>query len=181
MDRYLKIFFITGIPFGIIFGTLYHFQRGFPASLVSGLLGGIFVGSTLSLILGLLHRKSIQNMPYNDYEEALDVKHERKLIVPLPYDHVFNLCLDSLTEIKKSKINKLDRDKGKIRARAGMTPKTLGDRIRLKVEKIDDEKTRVIVRSEPVSPTTAVDYGKNLENVERITAYLEENGGAKTD
>ncbi len=173
MDRYIKIFLTTGIPFGLVFGTFYHMQRGFPAGLIAGLIGGMFVGSTLSLILGFLHRRSVKQLPYEDYEDALEVKQERRMVLPLSYDKTFNLCIESLKEIKRASINKLDRSQGRIVGRTGMSSKTLGERIIFKVESVDEEKTSVYVLSEPVSPTTAVDYGKNLENVERISAFLE--------
>ncbi len=48
----------------------------------------------------------------------------------------------------------------------------LGDVISFEVHRIDDDRTQVKVSSRPAVPTTLVDYGKNLENVERIISFL---------
>lgn len=174
MNRYLKLFLGTGIPFGIFMGISNSFRYGFPSGLVEGLFAGIFFGGFMSLILGFLHSRSVKRMPSGKSEEAMDVHHLRNVELWLPYDKVFNLCVESLRLIKKCKIQKEDISQGKIVAKASMTWKTWGDVISFDVRKIDNDRTQVIVSSRPAVRTTLVDYGKNLENVERISSFLKE-------
>ena len=174
MNIYLKLFLATGIPFGIFMGIFYSFRYGFSSGLADGLFAGIFFGGFMSLILGFLHSRSVKRMPYGKSKEAMDVHHVRNIELRVSYDKAFDLCIESLNLIKRSKIRKEDRSQGKIDARAGINWKTWGDLISLDVRKKDNDRTQVIVLSRPVVRTTLVDYGKNLENVERISSFLKE-------
>jgi len=166
MNIYLKLFLATGIPFGILVGIL--------SGPVYGLSAGIFFGGFMSLILGFLHSWSVKRMPSGKSEEAKGVYHVRNIDLQLPYDKAFDLCIESLDLIKRCKIRKEDRSQSKIDARAGITWKTWGDTISFDVRKIDNDRTQVEVSSRPSVRTTLVDYGKNLENVERISSFLKE-------
>lgn len=174
MNRYLRLFLATGIPFGIFMGIFYSLRYGFPSGLVDGLFKGIFFGLFMSLILGFLHSRSVKRMPSGKSEKAIGVHHVRNVELQFPYDKAFNLCIESISLIKKCKIQKEDRSQGKIVAKTGMTWKTWGDVISFEVRKIDNDRTQVLVSSRPAVRTTLVDYGKNLENVERISSFLKE-------
>ena len=179
MNRYLKlhlkIFLGTGIPFGIFMGIFYSLEYGFPLSLVAGLFReGIIFGVFMSLICGFMHSWSVKRMPYGKSEESLGVYHVRNVELRLPYDKAFNLCIESISSIKKCKIQTEDCFHGKIVAKAGSTWKTWGDVISFKARKIDNGRTQVVVSSRPAMRTTLVDCGKNLENVERISSFLNE-------
>ncbi len=80
--------------------------------------------------------------------------------------------------IKKCKIQKEDRYQGKIVARAGMTWRTWADVISFEVRKIGSDGIQVEVSSRPAVRTTLVDYGKNLENVEKIAGLLKAHSGS---
>lgn len=178
---YLKLFLGTGIPFGIIFGIIYSIIYSLEyddffigIGILAGLFGGIFYGVFMSLILGSRHIRSVKRLQYRNSEDAMGVHHVRNVELQLPYDKAFDLCIESIRLIKKSKIQKKDISQGKITAKAGMTWKTWGDLISFDIRKIDNEKTQVIVSSRPTLRATLVDYGKNLENVERIISFLKE-------
>jgi hypothetical protein len=110
-------------------------------------------------------------MSYGKSEEAMGVYHVRNVELRLPYDKTVDLCIESLRLIKKCKIQKEDRSQGKIVARAGMTWRTWGDVISFDFLKIGNDRIQVEVSSRPAVRTTLVDYGKNLENVERIVGF----------
>jgi len=175
MNRYLKLFLATGIPFGIFMGVFYSLRYGFPEGLIAGLFAGLFLGGFMSLILGFLHSRSVKRMPFGKSKEAMDVHHVRNIELRVSYDKAFDLCIESLNLIKRCKIRKEDRSQGKVDARAGMTWKTLGDVISFDVRKIDNDRTQIEVSSRPAVRTTLVDYGKNLENVEKIIRFLKEH------
>ena len=54
-----------------------------------------------------------------------------------------------------------------------MSWKTWGYIISFEVRKIDNDRTQIKVSSRPAVSTTLVDYGSNLENVEKIISFLE--------
>jgi hypothetical protein len=174
MNIYLKLFLAAGIPFGIFMGIFYILVDGLIIGLIKGLIAGILFGGLMSLILGLLHTSSVKRMPYGKSKEAMKVHQVRNIELQLPYDKVFNLCVDSLGLIKECEIQEKDHLQGKIVAKSGTTWKSWGEIITFQLHKIDNKTTQVIVSSRPVVSTTIVDYGKNLENVERITSFLKE-------
>jgi hypothetical protein len=164
MNLYLKIFLGMGIPFGICIFLLY--------GLVIGAWGGMFFGGFMSLTLGSLHHCSVQQMSSGRSQEATGVHHVRHVTMLLPYDAAFDLCFDSLGLIKECKPQKVDRSQGKITARAGITWRTWGDVVSFEVREVGGEGIQVKVSSRPVVRMTLVDYGKNLENVEKIVGFL---------
>jgi hypothetical protein len=171
---YLKLFLATGIPFGTLAGLFYTVLYGLPFGSVAGLLAGVFFGGLMSLILGSLHIRSVGRVQSERAGGALGVHHVRSIELALPYDEAFDLCIESLRSIRKCRIQEEDRLRGKIVARTGITWKTWGDVITFELRRIEGNRTLVTVSSRPVVRTTLVDYGKNLENVERICSFLKE-------
>jgi hypothetical protein len=173
MNIYSKLFLHGGIPFGLLMGIFSSLQNGFHSGLMTGALSGISFGVFLSLTLGFLHRRSVEKMPFGNSEEAMGVGHGRNVELRLPYHEVFDLCIDSLNLIKRSKIREENRSQGKIVARGGITWKTWGDVISFSIRNTGNDGIQVEVSSRPALRWTLVDYGKNLENVERILSFLE--------
>ncbi|HIH98144.1 MAG TPA: hypothetical protein HA346_03955 [Thermoplasmata archaeon] len=76
MDKNLKIFLTTGIPFGIIFGILmgvfievvFHYH-GLILGLFSGLFGGLIFGGILTFMSSILYRQA--EVELGEGEEAL--------------------------------------------------------------------------------------------------------------
>lgn len=176
MNLYLKLFLAFGVPFGIGMGAAISFLVGLPVGLLSGLLTGLFGGGLFSIIMGYLHTRSVRRMPYGEHEGAMGVRHLRRVEVRLPYDRAFDLCLSSVGAVRKGGIRVKDRSLGTIEAKAGMTWKSWGEVISFNLRRIDETRTLVEVSSKPVLPTTLVDLGKNLENVEGIAGTLAQAG-----
>lgn len=105
----------------------------------------------------------------------MGVHQVRNIELNLPYNKVFNLCIESLNLIKRCEIEEKDSSQGKIIAKVGVNWMTSGDIISFKIHKINDNKSQVEVSSKPRMPTVIIDWGKNLENVETISSFLREN------
>lgn len=101
-----------------------------------------------------------------------DLHHIRKIMLHLSFDKAFDLCIESVNKIKRSKVVKEDRLNGKIDARGGITWKTFGDKIEFNLKKIDEDYTEVEFSSRPLVAYTIVDYGKNFDNVQIIEGIL---------
>ena len=165
-----------GIPFGLFMGIFNSFQYGTSLGLVAGIVEGIFFGGFMSLMLGFLHSRSVKRMSLGKSEEAIGVHHVRNVELRVPYDKAFDLCIESLSLIKKCNIQNKDRSQGKIVAKAGKTWKTWGDVISFDVRRAGNDETQVEVSSRPAVRTTLVDYGKNLENIETLVGFLNAHG-----
>ncbi len=172
MNRDLKIFLGSGVPFGTLMGAFYSLRYGFSAGLIGGLFAGLIFGTLMFIILGFLHSRSVKKIASGKSEKAMGVHHVRNIEVQVPYDKLFDLCVMSLGLIKKCKIQEENRSQGRIVAKAGINWKTWGDTISFDINWMNDGYTHVKVSSRPTARTTLVDYGKNLENVEIIIAFL---------
>ena len=67
-----------------------------------------------------------------------------------------------------------DQKVGVIEANAAMSGKSWGDRITIKLQKVTDSETAIALSSRPKGAIIVVDYGKNLELIERISHLLTE-------
>ena len=172
MKLYLKLFFGTGILFGLLMGILLSFLHGILGGLVSGLFSGVIFGLFISLSLGTIHKIFFKRIQTKDTNASEGVHQMRSIKMNLSFDAAFDACIKSISRIKKCNILKEDRINGEIDAKAGMTWKTFGDKINFTITKMDKDNTKIEISSKPAIFTTLVDYGKNLENVQTIEAFL---------
>ncbi|PCH68617.1 MAG: hypothetical protein COC01_03350 [Bacteroidetes bacterium] len=98
----------------------------------------------------------------------------RKIELSLSFDEVFNLCISSLDIVTRCKIKNLDKSNGIIEASAGISWKTWGDKISIKIHKKEENLMGIEISSKPALSTTIIDYGKNKANVEKILCHLKE-------
>jgi len=170
MKNYVKFFFFTSVPFGlfvIMFSDF--FTRSNEGIIVKGLLAGLMFGCGMTLVLGsmdLFFRKKIGSN-VND-----GVKHQIHFSITLPYDKVFELSKQSITQIRKAKITREDYTKGTIHVKTGITLKSWGEKIFIHLEKINENQTKVRIQSVPIMSTTLKDYGKNFENFREVKNYI---------
>ncbi len=176
MNRSLKVFFASGVPFGIFIGILYSSLYGLSTGLASGLSAGLIFGFLMFIILCFLHTRAVKKITGEKSGEAIGICHVRNIRLPFPYDRTFDLCIESLNLIDRCRVQQDDRSGGKIIAKSSVNWKTWGDTIYFDIDRTDSEETHVKVSSRPTSWTTIVDYGKNLQNVETIVSFLNKAG-----
>jgi hypothetical protein len=99
MNIYLKIFLSSSIPFGGAMALFYH-------SMAHGILAGLMFGAIMTLIIGYMHTRKIREMGYVGTEQSSNVEQARNLVLNLPYDIVYALCLRSIVTIKKGWVNR---------------------------------------------------------------------------
>jgi hypothetical protein len=173
MNRNLKIFMANGVPFGTFMGILFSSLYGVNAGLQGGLMSGLIFGFLMFIILGILHSRAVRKISGATSVESLDTFQSRNIKLPLPFENAFDLCIESLSQIRGCRVQEQDRSRGKIIAKSPVNWKTWGDTISFNLAGTGNEKTDVMISSRPTSWSTIVDYGKNLENVERIISYLQ--------
>ncbi len=127
-----------------------------------------------------LIRISIHNVltqyPNVTAEEAAMVRQRRELTLPLPPAEAYTLCLRSLETIPNCMLPTQNAAVGRITARTGVSWRSWGDEIAFQLYSEEGTSTRVEITSRPVVRTTLVDFGKNLENVEKIAEFLRQHG-----
>ena len=174
MKQYLKLFLAMAIPYAIFMSIFLSLFTGIFKAIVLGSISGILYGGIVTSFLYFLNNWQLKKIESKTHEKVRGVRHSKEIEVSLPYDKAFDLCIESLKLIKRCNVEKEDRSKGEIVAKTGVSWKSWGELITFKIEK-NGEKVKIKVKSEPVLKTTLIDYGKNFENVEKITSFLEKH------
>ncbi len=149
--------------FGLMFG---FFRELFlPAILgIGGILG--FVG----LVVVVFHIISVRGRPSGKAQGALSVHQVRNFEVRLPYSKVFNLCFEAAL-VLGGKVSMNNPERGRIVAKTGRSIYSWGETLSFKIDRLNDEQTKVNVSSKP-RMLTPIDFGSNLDNVEGILNFL---------
>lgn len=125
----------------------------------------------LWLVLWWIHRISIKRKGFPLTKQNLSVVHQRELRLNLPYEQAFSISKEAIRQLSRI-IKQEDYSTGTLIANSRITWSSFGEQIVFKIDAIDDNRTQVRFTSRPIVPTTKFDYGKNLENIERIRHYL---------
>lgn len=173
MKIYVRLFLRAGLPFAIIMALVLALSYGFFWGLIYGLLAGIVFGLFMSLILGSIHIEAVKRVSGGRDVDITTVYHEGKTVVARPFDKAFDLCELAVSEIKGGEITSRSKTEGILEARSGRTWKSFGEVITFTLKDMGGDRTEVEFSSRPAAGTTVVDYGKNLQNVRRITVFLE--------
>jgi len=172
---------LAGILFGLFITVwIFTIYRSFFKSLVLSLSIGLLFGLSL-LFANLTHIKIIERK-HGKSPGLLKSNQTKDLELSIPYDKAFELCISSVKSLKKVKIKELNRHLGKIVA---IKPSKIPldwvynrDIITIELRRIDDSRTSVRISSKPFPDPPSeyyIDYGSNLENVEKISEYLTKN------
>ncbi|UCH81351.1 MAG: hypothetical protein JSW20_01745 [Nitrospiraceae bacterium] len=170
-NLFLKILLLSGIPFGLLTGIFSLLHGEMKDAIINAVLSGLMFGTLTAYILISLHkslsRKVMAGTSMHDY----GIHQVRHVTTGMPYEQAFSLCIQSLKTIHRCHIISQSRDTGEIRAATGINWKTWSDEIYFRLTG-NEEMTEIEVSSRPSAKSTFVDFGKNLDNVERITRFL---------
>ena len=176
MNLYVKSVLAVGVP-----STLYlvivsiYLGASRDEVLYFGTLMFVIFGS-IAFVFSFIQVMWSKRIQPEKPEEAQKVRHVREIELQLPYNDAFNVCCESLASIQCCAIEKKDLSQGKIVAKAGTSLRSWGEVITFDIEQVDAWRTRVRVSSRSPLRTTIIDWGKNLENVQKIAQYLKEKG-----
>ena len=159
---YGKAFLAFAIPLGLLTFILLPGLR---------MLSGVFYGVVLSIFVSTMHIVAVRRLPFGKQPGALQVHQTCSIELKLPYDKVFNLCLEAIL-VKGGTIYEKSHERGKIMAKTGVTTSTWGNMISLNAYGVGHGIVRVMISSRPTFDITFVDYGSNLETVNNIAAFL---------
>lgn len=165
---YLKAFLITGIPYGLIMLGL-DLAEGHGFRLWKLIFTILFFGSTMSLILVSFHRYRLKKNGIQEItSENLRVNQSKNIEFELNRKELVDK-LKSDPIIRRMKM--IETEDG-ILIKSRMTWKSWGENIKINLNSTKDTIFEYQVSSSPNLRTTLIDYGKNLENINRIEKVL---------
>ena len=168
---FFKLLLLSGIPFSLIIGVL-SWQKGDALNAIfNGIISGLVFGTIASYILISLHKSLSRKVVTDSFNHVFGIFQTRRIEIPLSYEDAYSLCLQSLKTISRCSIQSQSPDEGTMKARAGINWKTWGDDVLIELVK-GEMATIVEISSRPSARSTLVDFGKNLDNVERIKRFL---------
>ena len=164
---FIKAFALFSIPFGILM-FLFGMLEGNP-NLMSDVTRAATYGFLMSITLVGTHIFTIHKKKLGPITaETLKVTHKKVVISELPKTEL----IDRLTEDpewKKFDIRISDTD---IRIKTKPSIWTWGEKIRILAQQAVDGKYQYEITSAPDVGTTLVDYGRNLQNVQRLEKLI---------
>jgi hypothetical protein len=169
MSKHSKIFWRSAVSFGSAMAVFQLIQGRIWAALISGLGGGIVVGG----ILAWFSRLGEQKLAQQGIAAAnMDPVQERSIEVQQSAAVAFDASRAALLHIPKLRISQENREAGEMEARVGMTMRSFGEIVSIRIVSCSDNRSMVSIRSVPRMKTTQADYGKGIENVELILRQI---------
>ena len=174
MNLYVKVFLGTGLPFGILMGLLYSQKYGCLEGGIRGILAGVSFGLIGSLLLVPLNNLFVRRTAFkNSSNEKID--NAKRIRVRLSYSEVFNRCVNALNSIKSCRILKKSQKEGALDAKIGASWKSWGELVSIRLRESSNGIIDVEISSKSAVRTTILDYGKNLDNIEKIARIIRED------
>ncbi|MFB8004405.1 hypothetical protein [Nocardia sp. NPDC056000] len=168
---YLRIFLLTGIPFGVLIG-LYDsisFARN-TSAVLGGLIAGVIFGALIAAFAGTRQLRAARGAVYTDAANPGLSQHAR-IHLPRPPQQSYALAQQVLRTLP-ARIATEDATTGRITAQTPMSWQTFGETLTITVESDTPDTSSVLIESRPRVRFTAVDYGTGRAHVERIAATL---------
>ncbi|MFC5269177.1 hypothetical protein [Adhaeribacter terreus] len=156
-----KLFLILTVAYGgFQFLTLYFF--GGNQQLHYPLLSGLGLGLILAFVFTFSQIAAVKKLhPGKLTSEALSMHQVTHMQVPLTKAQI----LEKLQSNYPTKDWELTEESDLIKLKTSFTAKTFGEKITIKVNKLQNGLSEVFVESKPKTWFTLVDYGKNLKNI----------------
>ncbi len=89
----MKLFYLSGIPFGLFLGSLVGLQTSVGRGL--GTVGGIFFGFIMTFILWRTYKKSAEKV---GLKGIMVPNQSKKIKLDCPVEMAFDKCLDALNQ-----------------------------------------------------------------------------------
>lgn len=165
---YLKIFFFTSIPYGLIM-IGFDLLNGYGFQTWKYLLSASLFGMAMSFILGYFHKSSLKKNGMDEVSDnALGVTQTKVIRTELSKGDLINK-LKANPKTGKMKMSATDDG---IILKTSLSWKSWGEEIMIALKSKDDLGYEYQVSSKPKLSTTLVDYGKNLENINQIESVI---------
>lgn len=168
--KYIRIFFLSALFFGVWMGIIYTFQfNNVYIALTSASIAGIVFGFIMAALSYFYDRKL--------KKKGIDTsntspRQSRKISVGCSISEVMPICEQAILSINRAAIKEKDLTTQTIKAKTKITWRSFGEIVKISAKSLGDSETLIEIKSSPFIPTAVIDYGKGLENVETIVSYI---------
>jgi len=166
---FLISFIATSVPYGIM---MYFFKYSDNLDsnepiLWQPIISAVIFGLIMSIFLSVMQKKKLKKVGYPKLtDNLLKVKQSKTLETNLTKDEIFDV-LKNNNKFKKSKIESLNNS---IIIRKKMSWFSWGEIITITFDVKESNKIRI--ESKPYLPTTLIDYGVNIDNVDNVMKII---------
>ncbi|HRH46889.1 MAG TPA: hypothetical protein PKY82_34905 [Pyrinomonadaceae bacterium] len=162
------------IKFPLIFGLLMTFPTIFlnSAPTLNQFLLSFIYGAVFGVGMQIYSDYRTRKIKPDAGEKDFDIQQTKQKFLLCSYDEAFNLCLESVTFLKKGNVTYSDQENGIIAAKTGMTWNSFGTDIDFRLKSITDNATEISISAKPILATTLIDGGESVEAVKTITDFL---------
>jgi hypothetical protein len=179
-----RIAIATGVPYAILWSIYMAIVEDVgldPAGLgiiaATGAVAGLFFGILMSAVLGRWQSRAAdrrRRLTDPAAPDAVDVGvHRRSTVrVEVPAAEILRRSSDAAGVLRRGRVTAVEEADRIVKLRVGMSWRSWGERVVLRLHPQTPSVTDVTVTSRPVFPWTLVDYGRNADNVERMLEWL---------
>lgn len=178
-----RIAIATGVPYAVLWSIYMAIVEDVgldPAGLgiiaATGVVAGLFFGILMSAVLGRWQSRAADRRRLTDpaAPDAVDVGvHRRSTVrVEVPAAEILRRSSDAAGVLRRGRVTAVEEADRIVTLRVGMSWRSWGEWVVLRLHPQSPSVTEVIVTSRPVFPWTLVDYGVNASNVERVLEWL---------
>jgi len=170
MKPTLKVFLIgfiaTSVPYGIFTYYLEYSDYNGNEILWKPVISAVFFGLLMAFFFILMQKKRLKKAGYPKLtNDLLKLKQEKTIEAYLTKEELINLLKNS-NDFKKCKYKS---NLNSIIMRKKMSWFSWGEKITITFTKADN---KIKIESKPSMPTTLIDYGVNIENIDNVIKVI---------
>lgn len=170
---YLKVFFTSFILAAAVILLVSPVRVGEATDLGGAVCIGAQFGLLMAILLGTMQVIMVKKCPGREaVADPYSTTPSLELNISMPYEKLFNLCLQYVTDKAGYTVSKSNPEKGLITARTPLNWKGLGNTFSISFSEIKDDSAKVRISSRPKLLIVMLDYGDNLGHVLRAGDYL---------
>jgi hypothetical protein len=147
------------------------FERSIDAN---DLLFFTISGAVVGFVLMLWNDATARRVCGTNDKEIYKVRQKRNLTLLLSYEKAFECCMEAVYKINPTKIKEENPESGVIKVRTPMKWDTFGHIITINLKKINQNLTKVEIRTRPIPRTIVSASGYSWKYVEDICHHLKE-------
>jgi len=174
-------------PPAFLIGLLFHYIMGnpIPYNSIYGISVILILAPVLNIFLFRDHIRAIKTLSFASIKDVYAISHSRDTVLKLPYEKVFEECLNSLSTIHdyriptfkvimgaKYKVIKSSIDDGLIKVKITGSKFTSDRMLEIVLHKFSETDTEIQMTIKPCFYAGPMDYGRGLTYIEGILKYL---------